>query len=161
VNLIADTAATLVQQCETSLMLDLMEEAEVELVCYTMDLLVECVQGPCAGNQEQLVFTDGFVDCLDKMLQSPFNKRVRPKLLLSVKAGAVMLLASCLEGRCDLQVHKFLAAALEPLLDELRTLQLRSCRAASPIAGLQRSARSPGGLTLRVKPTETSDAVAA
>jgi hypothetical protein len=114
VNLLLDSALLLIQQCETSQMLKLMEDAEVETLCYTIDLLVEAVQGPCPGNQELLVFTDGFVACLDKILQSPFDPRVRTSLRLGVKANAVALIISCLEGRADLEVHKFLARELEP-----------------------------------------------
>lgn len=64
-------------------------------------------------------------------------------------------------GRRALEAQPQAATTLEPLLHELRTLQARSCRAASPIAGLQRSGRSPGGLTLRMKSTESPNAVAA
>jgi tetratricopeptide (TPR) repeat protein len=64
-------------------------------------------------------------------------------------------------GRRAIAAQPQAGAALEPLLDEVRALQQRSCRTASPIAGLQRSARSPGGLTLRVKSTEGTDAIAA
>jgi hypothetical protein len=107
VNLIALAAHMFVIQCETNACLKRMEEAEFNLVISNLDFLTECVQGPCSGNQELLIMKcDGFVACLDKLLQSPFHSRVSIAVRVKVKAVAIQLLASCVEGRHDLVIHE-------------------------------------------------------
>jgi hypothetical protein len=65
---------------------------------------------------------DGFVACLDKVLQSPFHARVSIACRVRVKTTALQLLASCVEGRHDLEIHTVLAGDLEPkMFDLLRT----------------------------------------
>jgi hypothetical protein len=44
-----------------------MEEAEVQLLRLNLELLVEMVQGPCSGNQDELIQKDGFVAMLEKV----------------------------------------------------------------------------------------------
>ena len=59
--------------------------------------------GPCPGNQELLVLhCDGFVACLDKLLQSPFHARISIVWRVRVKTAALQLLASCVEVRSGL-----------------------------------------------------------
>lgn len=67
VNTVAAAARLVSLLCDTSASLRAMEEAEVELVVFGLDLLVEVVQGPCVGNQELLATLDGFVPALDKV----------------------------------------------------------------------------------------------
>ena len=69
------TAANLVSLlCDTSNSLRVMEEAEVALVVFGLDSLIELVQGPCVGNQDLLANLEGFVPALDKVnCQSNFT----------------------------------------------------------------------------------------
>ena len=132
VNLVALAAHMFVIQCETNACLKRMEEAEFNLVISNLDFLTECVQGklpmiailctkyfymksnahlhytgPCSGNQELLIMKCvGFVACLDKLLQSPFHSRISIAVRVKVKAVALQLLASCVEGRHDLVIHE-------------------------------------------------------
>jgi hypothetical protein len=56
------------------------------------------------------------------VLQSPFHARVSIACRVQVKATALQLLASCVEGRHDLEIHAVLAVNLEPkMFDLLRT----------------------------------------
>jgi hypothetical protein len=44
-----------------------MENAEVHLLRLNLELLVEMVQGPCSGNQDELIQKDGFIAMLEKV----------------------------------------------------------------------------------------------
>lgn len=66
------TAANLVSLlCNTSHSLRVMEEAEVELVIFGLDFLVEVVMGPCVGNQDLLASLEELIHALDKVNYSP------------------------------------------------------------------------------------------
>jgi hypothetical protein len=114
INLVETASKLFMSQCETSSMLLEMEEAEVELIITSLELLTEMVQGPCKENQNLIVATDGMPACLDKVIQSTFHSRIGVALKLKVKAAALQLLASCLEGRDDLNTHNLLAEELDP-----------------------------------------------
>jgi hypothetical protein len=122
VNLVGLALSVLAAQVEENAMLVKMEEAEVELLCTNLDFLIECMLGPCPGNQEFLVQLDGFTAIVEKIIQSKFHLRVNVTLILSAKEAAVGMLLACMEGRRDRVVHRHLASELEPeMLDMLKT----------------------------------------
>ena len=124
VNIVEAATEVLMLLCDSAAALRKMEEAEVKLVCFNLDVLIEALQGPCPGNQEFLADADGFIAALDKIMQSPFHDRVRVAVRLQVKATALKLIASMLESRLDkeLKVHSALSRELEPVaFDMLRT----------------------------------------
>jgi hypothetical protein len=122
VNLIDTSVCFLSAQVEGRSMLVKMEETEVELLCINVDFLIECMQGPCPGNQEFVVQADGFVANMERIIQGEFHKRVSSTLVLHVKEACLTLLVACLEGRRNRVVHEKLAAGLEPeMLDMLKS----------------------------------------
>jgi hypothetical protein len=44
-----------------------MEDAEVQLLRLSLELLIEMVQGPCSGNQDEIIKKDGFIAVLEKV----------------------------------------------------------------------------------------------
>jgi len=70
VNTVASAAGLVSLLCNTSKSLRNMEGAELELVVFGLDFLVEAVLGPCVGNQELLATHEGLIHALDKVAYS-------------------------------------------------------------------------------------------
>jgi hypothetical protein len=72
---------------------------KVELLCVSMDVITEMLQGPCPGNQECVTNNEASLHAIDKTLRGEIHKRVNKGLRLKVKVKARVLLASMLEVR--------------------------------------------------------------
>ena len=114
VNLVDAAAQFFMGLCVSGIALHRMEALEVRTAVDALELLTECVQGPCAGNQERLVSYGGFVAAADGFVQAKFHRRVPVTLRLEAKAAGLLLLSSLVEGRADLAVHLRLAHEVEP-----------------------------------------------
>jgi hypothetical protein len=44
-----------------------MENTEVQFLRLNLELLIEMVQGPCSGNQEELIKKGGFIAMVEKV----------------------------------------------------------------------------------------------
>jgi hypothetical protein len=115
INLIVLVIDTLVCQCDSSSALKKMEQCEIDMVNSTLDVLIEVVQGPCLGNQLEIVNSD-VLSVIKNLLPSPFHKRIDRRERLMVKNKAILLVSSLLEGREDKLAHMKLADDLEAVL---------------------------------------------
>ena len=52
INLVGIMCDLLLVQCENITLIKRMQAEQIELVCSTLDTLVEVLQGPCVGNQD-------------------------------------------------------------------------------------------------------------
>eukprot|EP00615_Pteridomonas_danica_P011690 CAMPEP_0114330802 /NCGR_PEP_ID=MMETSP0101-20121206/1993_1 /TAXON_ID=38822 ORGANISM="Pteridomonas danica, Strain PT" /NCGR_SAMPLE_ID=MMETSP0101 /ASSEMBLY_ACC=CAM_ASM_000211 /LENGTH=1284 /DNA_ID=CAMNT_0001460933 /DNA_START=3986 /DNA_END=7840 /DNA_ORIENTATION=+ len=119
INLVGETIKMFTMQAGNDLELRNMEEKEIELLIATMDLLTELLQGPCRGNQEFVTRDDSFMHSMETAVQSQFSTRVNKGLRVKVKSTAMVLMASLLEGRSDLVVHKKMTEIFEPRMFEV------------------------------------------
>lgn len=72
---------------------------------------------------------DGLVPALGNIMATPFDQHVDPKIMVTAKANAMILISSCLEGRPDLQIQDLLAPDVEPKeLMDFRTKMNRIVR---------------------------------
>lgn len=113
VNIVGAIVKAMFLLCGTTTLLRRMANAEVLLAIAILSSLIEVVQGPCAANQAYLIECNGFDDVLEKIMAAQFDDRVSPCLIASLKSNATILVASCLEGRADFQLHAILIHSLD------------------------------------------------
>lgn len=105
--------------CEDSGRVKALSLKEVELTTTLFMFFAELCQGPCGENQMKLVKSDAAV-AMKNVIGGTFNKeegRAIPKEEgFKLRAAAVSMAKSLLEGREDLQVHSILATNLEVIL---------------------------------------------
>jgi hypothetical protein len=115
-NLIKKTVEALVLVCETSLAVSYFQTVELEVVSQLLALLVEVMQGPCPGNQEEIVDSDALV-AINNIMPAVNDSDLRMSLAdpehMDIRGKSCVLLAACVEGREDFECHKTLIRKLE------------------------------------------------
>ena len=96
-----------------------MEDVELDLLSVALDMLAEFCFGPCPENQDELSKDEGFLNSLDKVLQSGFHARNNKLLVLQVKSKAILAICAMLEGRKDRIVQERLMRVFEPAAFEI------------------------------------------
>ena len=96
-----------------------MEDVELDLLSVVLDMLAEFCFGPCHENQDELSKDEGFLNALDKVLQSGFHARNNKLLVLQVKSKAILAICAMIEGRIDRTVQERLMRVFEPAAFEI------------------------------------------
>jgi len=91
-----------------------MGDPSVDLLNSTLVFIIECMQGPCDGNQLALAKSETTITTVKNVLTSPFSSRIPAYEIMRVKAKAILIFAACLEGRKDKLVHDILVDHLDP-----------------------------------------------
>ena len=110
--------------CEDSTAVEHLSPKEVDILTTLFSLMSELSQGPCAENQTKLALSDAVVaiKTVVSLPEPPLKSRRTsrqtkfPEKDFALRAAAIGVAKSCLEGRHDLKVHKALAASLEVIL---------------------------------------------
>jgi hypothetical protein len=70
VNLVRSVANLLILLCDSSFVIGRFTSIEISLVSQLLYFLVECIQGPCAGNQELIAKSD-VIAALNSIIYAP------------------------------------------------------------------------------------------
>jgi hypothetical protein len=116
INLIKKVIDALVLVCESSDAVSYFQGIELEMVSQLLALLIEVMQGPCAGNQEEIVESDAIV-AISIIIAAQNSNDMKISLTdpghMGIRGQACVLLAACLEGREDVDCHKVMMRKLE------------------------------------------------
>jgi hypothetical protein len=86
---------------EDATLLRRLAKANLDLLCTTLDFLVEVMQGPCPDNQVVVASHEGAMACLKNVLVANFAQRNHKPDVMAVKTKAMLAIAATLEGRKD------------------------------------------------------------
>ena len=101
INLITMVCDMLVTQCSNKKLVKAMQREALDLVCDTLDCMVEVLQGPCPGNQELIANHPAMavISNIIEIVDFPNLQEHELDVIGDVKNKAIMMVASCLEGR--------------------------------------------------------------
>jgi len=115
-NLVKATVEALVLVCESTSVVKVFHGSELAVVSQLLALLIELMQGPCPGNQEEIMESDVFV-AINNIIPAlnTFDQElsVLDPEHMNIRGKSVILLAACLEGREDFDCHKSMIRKLE------------------------------------------------
>ena len=106
----------LVVLCETSIVVASFTGVELDLATQLLATLIECCQGPCAGNQVRLAHGDCCValnSIMPAAAKEDAARSVSDPRHVDMRGQACVLLAALLEGRPDRKTHLQLDRRLE------------------------------------------------
>jgi len=119
-NLVAQVSDFVGLMGKNQMVLRYISDREITTLNLAFDCLIEMMQGPCPENQE-LIAASSVIDVCVRLLSNHDLNRLDNYLLgFEARMKALLLLASCIEGRTDKKVHKLLAKKIEArLLDDV------------------------------------------
>jgi hypothetical protein len=115
-NLVKKVVEALILLCESTLAVSFFHGVELDMVSQLLALLIELMQGPCPGNQEEIAESETLA-AINNIIPAAnafdLEMSVADPGHMDIRGQSCVLLAACLEGREDFDCHHAMTQKLE------------------------------------------------